>query len=523
MAGIGSTPELVIGIAAGAAASTALEPALEIPKQDAWASAANRILDERLLAELVARGGVDLSTAQYFAKRNGVDTDPFGALIYLSQTVPGFSLALDLWRRGLLGTAADKSGDTLFRHALVHTGLDQRYIDQLMVYKTNELISPQDLAYMVVRGVLPDEGMLPSNLPTQADKLQLPPQINLSPTSEAARSGWDATRLSAMVDRSGLAMAPVMAAQANFRTRAWQALDNLPAGDKLNHLGLVQSMTDNDYLLTIARGDLFPAFADPVLQTARQILTAGEYTEAELRGWITAEQRRAAVSQHGMTPENSDLLFKVMGRPMNARQVFQAQRRGGTYDGPIDQIDAPFLKSLRESNIRPEWYNLEWAYRFTQPSVFVVRQWVRDGHDPTWAHDKLFAIGWQESDIDKFLTAYTPAGAGTAADTHVAKAQTQLWTTTHRAYLNHKISDAAATTALTAAGVTAAAAPQVLALWQEERNLDRKPLSAAQIKKAWGEAVVNQATGAAWTRDEALAALIELGYSPVDANTFLEL
>ena len=89
--------------------------------------------------------------------------------------------------------------------------------------------------------------------------------------------------------------------------------------------------------------------------------------------------------------------------------------------------------------------------------------------------------------------------------------------------VQYDITDAQATAALTTAGVPAAEIQPVLDIWQTERGLDRKPLSAAQTKKAWVEQVVNPDTGAAWTRDEALAALVELGYSTADANTFLEL
>jgi len=43
------------------------------------------------------------------------------------------------------------------------------------------------------------------------------------------------------------------------------------------------------------------------------------------------------------------------------------------------------------------------------------------------------------------------------------------------------------------------------------------------VKKAYAKAVPNPATGQAWTRDDALAALIGRGYSPADASTFLDL
>ena len=48
-------------------------------------------------------------------------------------------------------------------------------------------------------------------------------------------------------------------------------------------------------------------------------------------------------------------------------------------------------------------------------------------------------------------------------------------------------------------------------------------LSAASIKKAYGNAALNAATAAPWTRDEAVAALMELGYSSTEAASYLNI
>src|SRR5205823_6277940 len=106
---------------------------------------------------------------------------------------------------------------------------------------------------------------------------------------------------------------------------------------------------------------------------------------------------------------------------------------------------------------------------------------------------------------------------------HVAKAQTQLWGTAHRSYIAAESDDAAASAALATAGVAPAAVPQVLDLWRAERDLIRKQLTPAQIKKAYAKSATNEATGAAWTRDEALAALVERGYAPLAAADYLNI
>ena len=106
-------------------------------------------------------------------------------------------------------------------------------------------------------------------------------------------------------------------------------------------------------------------------------------------------------------------------------------------------------------------------------------------------------------------------GAATTAtaDKHVAKAENSLWTALHSSYVKDRTDDATATATLGTLGVASAAIPQVLTLWQAERALARAGLSAAQIKKAYSEAT--------FTQPEAVARLVELGWSTADATVYL--
>ena len=163
-----------------------------------------------------------------------------------------------------------------------------------------------------------------------------------------------------------------------------------------------------------------------------------------------------------------------------------------------------------------------WESRFLYPPLFQLTRLVQAG-----AIDADTAREWAVKDryppeVVNALHAYWTAPSAAKADTHLGKAQTQLWTTTHRSYLSGESDDATATAALQAAGVTAATAPAVLALWQHERDLVRKQLTPAQVKKAWAKVVRNEATGAAWTRDDAIAELIQRGYTHADATTYLD-
>src|SRR5438552_684379 len=101
MAGpLGSTPGIIVGVAVGTAAADALQPAFERARQDAWRRNAVRELDPGTIARLVAQGAMALDGAAYNAAGGeGFSSDKLDALVYLSQTVPGFAEAMALYRR----------------------------------------------------------------------------------------------------------------------------------------------------------------------------------------------------------------------------------------------------------------------------------------------------------------------------------------------------------------------------------------------------------------------------------------
>jgi hypothetical protein len=494
MAGpLGSTPGIIVGVGVGAAASAALAPAIELPKQKAWADNANRILDAATLARLVAQGGVTLDAAKAEGLRDGYGPDKIQALAYLAQTVPGLAEALDLWRRLLID-------DRLFEHALNKAGLDHRYVNQFLKLKEEELLSVPDLAYAVVRGLVPDEGILPVAPPAQGVKVKRFPVFPINPVEEAAKQGWSKDRFSVMVGRAGLAMAPILAANAYFR-------------------GVIARA---DYDLAIAEGDIRNEFRDAILDTAREILTAHDYAELELRGFLTRDERLAETDKHGMSARDSDLLYDVLGRAVGVHAITTGLARGGHYPSVYADVPEPYRAAIQRSNIRPEWASLAYANRYTYPSAFVLRSLTQAG-DLTQAetHQILLDIGWRPDLAEKVSTRWA-GGTGTTAGPYVKKAQTQLWTTAHKSYVAEEVDAAAAQSAMTALGVPAADQAAVLVLWDHERALIRKELSAKEVKRAWVIGAINPATGAKWTRQEAFERLLQMGYSAADATTFLE-
>lgn len=493
MAGIGSTPALLVGTAVGGAAAAAFEPALEVPRQQAWNDAPNRIIEPGLLAALVAQGAVDLSTARSIAKRNGYDSPAFDPLVYLAQTVPGAAEAMHLWRLGFIG-------DDLFRHVLVKAGLDERYIDPIIKTKIEELLGLGDIAIAVVRGILPAPSYVPVPVPATGDKVPRYPQVDIDPEELAAKIGFSPEALQVMVGRSGLSMAPVMAAQALFR-------------------GIIGP---DDYLIAIGEGDLRTEWADPVKEASRQIPTVGEMMEHSLRGFESLDSAKTNAKRHGTVEADAQLVYDNLGRAPGLHGVTTGLARGGNYDGTPQTIPEPYLSAVQRANIRPEWYDLEYHNRFTYPSGFQIKSEAPIMGE-TLTEQTLLEVGWKP-ELAKFFATHwaNPTAAASTASSHASKAATQLWNTTHNSYKAGEIPQATAAANLTTLGVSDTEQAQVFGYWNAERDTIRKSLSATQIKKAYTSQTTNPATGAAWTLADAVARLLELGYDQADATTLLE-
>jgi hypothetical protein len=444
-------------------------------------------------AQAAAEGLADEATMATEASYSGLDASRFAYLYGVALNAPGTGELLSMLRRQTISPGN-------FSHGLRKARLEPMWDDALKEL-ANVYIGIGDIAMAIVRGILPAPSYVPVPPPTHGDKVPRYPQVQIDPEALAAKLGYSPEMLEIMVGRSGLSMAPIMAANALFR-------------------GIIGP---DDYLLAIAEGDLRTEWADPVRETARQILTSGEYSEAELRGYIDTATRRANTAKHGMSQADSDLLHLIQGRPLAVHQVTTGLARGGLYGGLYTDVPEPYQAAIRESNIKEPWARLAYANRYSYPSAFVVRALLTDGALTQAEGEQIFLdVGWTPELAHKVAVHYAPK-ATTSADPHINKAVNQLWTTLHRSYVSEETDDTTATTTLGTIGVDPAAVPAVLSLWQAERDLIRKQLSAAQVKKAYAEQVINPATGTAWTQTDAIDALVQRGYSVNDATTLLEL
>lgn len=485
--------QLTLGYAIGRAAGEALTPFIQDLINQAWATNPARPLDALLAAGVVAEGFADQGAMAAEASYTGYDSDRFAYMYDLALTAPGEGELLEMLRRGTI-SASD------FTHGLRKARREPMWNEPLSELQTVRL-TPEQLALGIVRSVVPDPGLLVVTLDTDGSTIPAYPQWPGDVLAEAAAGGIDKDRLRTMVGEVGLPMSLQQAASATFR-------------------GIINRQA---YNLAVLEGDTRPEYADAIFEQARLIPSAHEAVQYELRGFTDDSGRYKLTDLHGMSHAHSDVLYDIAGRAPSVHEIVIGLARGATYPSTYEDVPEPYRSAIQRSDIRPEFADIVYHARFSYPSAFVIRSLATSGE---WGEQTtkqtLLELGWKPELVDSTLQAwYGTASAG--GDKHVARAQTQLWNTTHASYRGQEISDTEATSALTAAGVTATAIPSILSVWQTERDLVRKSLSAAQIAKAVKDGVVNPSTGAVWTTQDATARLLELGYDPQDAQTLLEL
>lgn len=475
----------IFGVGVGIAAADAMEPIIEPAKQEAWANNQFKILDPGTAAAAVAAGGISEQEGVTEASRSGINGSRFDALVYLAQKVPEVGEALTLWRRGLIS-------DALWTHVLVKNGYDARYLAPLNDLKVSEPLSPADIATMVQRSVLPNPGILPVTFDNTGSNVTPMPQVDVDPYAEAAKSGTPRYVLDGLARIVGLPPAP---------------------GELLMLLnrGIINEAA---YRQGISEGDTRNEWADVLMQLRRRLLSPHDYAELQLRGYLTEQQRNDGAALSGMEPADAQLLYDVLGRSIPVHQITTGLARGGVFEGPTDSIPAEYIQSLQRGNLRPEYYNLAYANRYTIPSYFVMRAIIQNGGlTETEGADYFKQMGWPPDLAGKAAAAFSTTTTSTATS-YSAKAKTQLWSALHKSFIAGKTPASLAATTLTTIGVPAAQHQQVLDTWTAERDLIRKELTATQIRKAT-DAPYATAAGK-------LAALQQLGYNQADAQAFLD-
>jgi hypothetical protein len=500
VAGPGTLIGGVVAVGVGEAAGVALEPVLEPQRQEAWSQSKARIFDLGTLAQLVAQGLLTQEAAHAEGLRNGYHPSRVDRAIQLALKAAPIAEILELWRRGLLGTPDPNNPPALVTHALAKAQIEPQYWKAITDLFFGRL-DPAVIATAIQRGVMVAPFDLPYSLPAGVGNVAAFPVSNLSAEDQARAHGVTVEQLRVMTALVGLPLALDQAARGHFR-------------------GILKL---DDFDRAVLEGNTRGEWGRAALEVSREILTAGQYAELQLRGYYDENTRKLNTAKHGMSGADSDLLYNVLGRSIAVHQVTTGLARGGKYPSVYADVPQPYRAAIQRSNIREEWVGLDYANRYTYPSWFALRALLTDGvfTEPE-AAQLLLEIGWRPDLAEKVAKHYAPTGTA-SADPHVTKANTQLWNTAHASYKAEEATQADVVPALSLLGIDTASQQTILDRWNAERALIRKQLAPIDIRKAEQQGDINAATGVAWTMADALAALQARGWSPTEAQSYLNI
>lgn len=426
----------------GGALTRPLDPLLQELTNETWATATaagvGKPLDAGLAAEIVAEDVElrDWGIAQ--AGQAGNTSEQFDAVLGAVLNAPGLDTLFELWRRG-------KITDGDFVHGLRKAKLETRWDGPLEAIKET-LLSPSDLAMARQQGFVDDA--------TQLAQSQL--------------QGVPADNATILYELAGL---PPGAAEAQ----------------SLLNRGLID---DALFAQIIREGHTKTKYTELLKRAAVYVLSPLDYVQGRLRGWLTDAEMYAGTQLTGVTKADTDLLFKIHGRPLSWRQVWIGLQRGGTYDGPIDMIDPAFLHALRQSDIRPEWYNLAWHSRYTYPSAFVMRALTQAGTiTQAQAEQVLKFEGWEPT----FAATVSAAWAGGTSGGSKEATKAELIDEFEAGY----ISESELRDHLTALGYTGPEQDFEVALGDARRIKSWRGKAETAINKAFLKGTIDAATAEA--------------------------
>jgi hypothetical protein len=463
--------QLLLSFALGNAAAPAIRPFAQTLENDAWAAHTVAPPTIYTTAPMAARGKIDLAQVKTWGHQQGFDDGVIAALMTGSLAGPDLADLFELWRRGFI----DQAG---FERGLTNLGVMGSWwanLEQLKrVHLTPEQAAnarqQQFISDAEQRAIASLYGIEPADADVQFELAGLPPGVE-----------------------TGLAM--------------WRR-------------GIIDQAT---FDRIVAEGHTKTKYTAALEQLRRQLLSPATAVRAHLKGHIDAATMHSRGADWGYSADDMDLWYQAEGRPATVHQIHVGYMRGASLPGASGERDAIDI-AVAQSDIRPEYADLLYAGRDTYPSLFQLNRLVQaNAVTPTIAGEWATKSGVNSEVVSTLETYWQGLAGGSTADPHVSKADTQLWTTLHKAYLGGVATAAEVQQGFTLLGVPAASQQAVLERWTFEQGIERKRLTPAQVKKAYGEGVTNPATGVAWTRDEALAYLVELGMGTNDANTFLDI
>lgn len=452
---------VAVGTAVGGAVSGGITPVVQELINEANAAFPLKPPSYFFLAEGVAKGKVDAQWARDRAAEQGIGNGAFNRLTVIAAEGPGTAAAFELWRRDIIDDAA-------FGRALKHGAIDEEWIGPLRQLK-ERLLSPAELAAARQQEFIDDTRL----------------------HSEGGLQGYDAERMDLMFKMAGLPPG---------------AMEGL----ELLRRGIIDETT---YRAIVAEGHTKTKYTDALLALEQHILSATDAANLWLRGWLTEPEAKAIGQQNGYDGPAMDLLYKNRGRPATVRQAHIGFARGGRLPGVTTERET-ILRAVQESDIRTEWFDIEYAQRYTYPSAFVIRALAQDGtFTPQQTEDILLESGWRPDLAQLASEKWGAATTGAATQKWADRARGRLFTVAHDEYRRGKIDEPELRAALGQIPVAGAEQNAVVTLFTADRDLFTRDLTKADVKRLYGKNI--------WDVTKATTYLEDMGYEAQDVADFL--
>lgn len=486
----GNAASSAAGYGIGSALGPALNPVTQSVANEMWARYPDVPLTPQQVAEAVVRDALGDIDGYDEAAKSGLDRARQDVIQLLAGEPPGSQQLLELWNRDAL-----KEPD-------VDRGLRQSRMrpEWFGAFKTlrHVLVPVSDLVRFAVREVFD---------PEQRAALDLDADYPDALTPEAAKLGL---------------------AEHDARNY-WAAHWNLPSYEQLAQMRFRGLLTEAQFEEALRAADFAPTWRGKLATIARAIPSVTDFIRFAVREVFNPAQRQALgldqdyppeftakAALHGLSEDDARDYWAAHWQLPSPTQAYTMLWRGLIDRAQLDAL----LKALDYS---PTWRDKLRDIAYHVPGRIDLRRMYAEGiikyPELVQGYERL---GYNADD-SKMLADFAVKLAAGGGASFVKKAQGQLWTRTHTSYLAAEIDVNEARQRLPQAGVPVDEVDDVLTIWNHEREVERQRLTPAQVKKAWSNAVPNAATGAPWTRDDALAALVARGYSSNDANTFLDL
>lgn len=450
------------------------------------------------IASMQARGVVSNAWAEPRSSGQGYADDVQSALVEANRQYPDFTTALQLLRRGLVNVGQVK----LYLQRL---GVPETEQDKL-IGLANEVLSPADLADMVVRGII-----------SEGDGARV-----------AAESGITAHDFDLLVQDTGEPLAMMQLLEARRRGFIDDA--------RLRH-GILQGRTKNEWM-------------DVAEKLAYEPMSVADAVNAVVQNHLSASAGSQIASQNGLEAGAFDVLIQTAGEPLSRTEMEQLYNRGLVSQDEVNQ-------ALRESRVKDKYVDLAFRLHEKVPSVFDVQRALRYGgitHDE--AARVLMESGYSKADSEWMIASGSAQQSNTSSTKVItaiealyedniisapdataaikaqgisaqqagiavkgaefrrqAKVTTQVMASVRGRYLSHRITRNTASGLLDNIGLPTAQRDTNLALWDIERAAYTRTLTEAQIVKAVTKQLI--------TPQDGQSRLVAMGYSTADADLLL--